>query len=223
VYNQFQDIVSQYKNDECQINVVFSDEAIKYLKDLPERSEKELTGEFKIKETRNNAGKVLYVLSVDKNSVKEGKHEDVDVEPHRFNFHSHPRAAYIKYGVKKAWPSLEDYLGVQHLGSNTIFHCVSTIEGLYIISFSAHWCNKIGEIDPHFIREHYDISHLNKETPSEYVNRINGIKCGESPIFHVQFFNWKNADRQFRVYYAKTGSGCISSEPTKRRYESLFS
>ena len=66
------------------------------------------------------------------NSLISGIEEEVDAVLNRYNFHTHPREAYIRNNVVKGWPSAQDYLGFIDLDGNTIFHSVITLEGVYI-------------------------------------------------------------------------------------------
>lgn len=178
---------------------------------------KEVTGELCVTKIRKGEkmGTFVYVIGLKEKSVEIGNHEDVDVSQTRYNFHTHPKSAYIKHSVEKAWPSLTDYLGFLKLGNNTIFHCVAALEGLYVLSFSAYWGNHLKNVDKEFIKRNYKLNHRLPYTPEEYANMMNKLypkKEIQHPIFEVQFFRWENASNVFRVYYSRNGKTCISTE-----------
>ena len=130
--------IEQFKSDEssCYIFATFSENAVNFLKQASKlgvvvgkdgkKSQRELSGELFVKDVKREDGKFVYIIDIDKNSVKAGEEENVDVEATRYNFHSHPHEAYVRHSVKKAWPSVTDYLGYHRLGENTIFHCVAS-------------------------------------------------------------------------------------------------
>lgn len=227
-------IVNQAKHllklkDDCHINIRFSQGSLKLLYSLTKKLkktkkeiQKEQSGEFLPANIVKEGDKYIYIIEVNEKSIESGENENVNVSPTRYNFHSHPEDAYIHHSVTIAWPSSTDYLGYLHLGKNTIFHCVVTLEGLYILSFSSYWGNRIDKIDKSFVGKHYDINHKAKYTPEEYVNKINNIRYKNYPIFDVQFITWEEAKTKIiTVYFSPHGKSCLDSQRTKEKYKKL--
>lgn len=225
--------IEQYKNDSksCYLYAKFSPRAIGFLKEASKlgitvgkngkESQKELTGELYVKDVSNTDSKFVYIIDIDKNSVESGEEENVDVSATRYNFHSHPHEAYVRHSVDKAWPSVTDFLGYHKLGENTIFHCVATIEGAYIMSFSPYWGSNLKKVDRKFIDKNFDIDHKEPLTPDEYVAKINSILYKKHPIFELKYFPWEKADTTFKVFFPQTGSSCLASEQIVEKYKKL--
>jgi hypothetical protein len=222
--------IEQYKNNgqSCYLFAKLSPRAIGFLKEAPKigisvegNSQKELTGELYVKDVIHENGKFIYIIDIDKNSIESGSQENVDVSATRYNFHSHPHEAYVRHSVEKAWPSVTDYLGYYKLGNNTIFHCVATLEGVYVLSFSPHWGSKLKKVSGKFIDKNFEIDHKEPYTPEEYVQKVNGILYKGHPIFEVKYFPWQNVDSVFKVFYAQTGSSCLPSEQIVEKYKKI--
>lgn len=225
--------IKQYKEGgkSCSLYAQLSPRALSFLRkaskigitmnDNGEKSQKELTGELFVNNVRKKGNKFVYIIDIDEGSVESGAEEDVDVAATRYNFHSHPHEAYVRHSVDKAWPSLTDYLGFLQLGINTIFHCVATLEGIYVMSFGPIWGNNLKKVSKNFIKKNYDIDHKDPYTPQQYVDKVNKIKYKDHPIYNVQFFTWKNASEVFRVSYAKIGMSCITTEKGSQVYKKI--
>lgn len=225
--------IQQYKDDgqSCYLFAKLSPRAIGFLQEASKigitvgkdgkKSQKELTGELYVKDVLQDNGKFVYVIDIDKSSVESGGEENVDVAATRYNFHSHPHEAYVRHSVDKAWPSVTDYLGYHKLGSNTIFHCVATLEGLYVMSFSPYWGSNLGKVSRKFIDQNFEIDHKEPLTPEQYVEKINGMVYKNHPIFDLKFFTWEKAGEPFKVFYAQTGSSCLPSEQIVEKYKIL--
>lgn len=218
-YNRIHDMIEQYRNSHsfCAIRIAMSPNAVNFLQKTTKKgftmngdgtkTQKELTGELTVKEVIKSNG-FTYVVDIMPDSVRSGSEEEVDVDATRYNFHSHPVSAYTRHNVENAWPSMTDYLGYLKLGERTIIHCVATIEGLYVLSFSKYWCDKTQEVDTSFVEKHYDIDHNLSLSPVEYVKKINRIHYDGHPIFVVHFFPWNKATQTFSVYFAKMDKVC---------------
>ena len=212
--------LTQYKKYDkiCSVRVRFDNNAILYLKQSSKSghtengdhsiTQKELGGKLHVIKISGTKDNPVFVIGIDGNSVKNGEEEGISLKVSRYNFHSHPEAAYIKHGVTKAWPSADDFVGYLKLGNRTIFHCVASMEGLYILSFSSEWVNKIKEIDENFVKNNFDIDRRTKETPYDFVKKIREIKYKGSPIFIVKYLNWDQAGSIFSVVYAKEKGFC---------------
>lgn len=215
-------VLQQYKQEGCSVYVQFDTSSIKFLKKASDMghtkngngkiTQKEITGQIKVVNVVKNDNKTVFVIGVDRNSIEHGVEEEVTVSPTRYNFHSHPRDAYVKYSVEKAWPSSTDYLGYLQLGRNTIFHTVATIEGLYIMSFSPYWVNNLMKIDKKFVSSTYNINHKENYTPFQYVEKVNKILYKKHPIYIIKFLPWGSASSIFSVNYSKDGMNCVADD-----------
>jgi hypothetical protein len=208
-------VLQQYKKKDCSVYTRFSSHALSFLKNCCTNgtNQKELGGALYIENIENDGGdKYVYVIGVDEDNIKTGNEESVDILPTRYNFHSHPRDAYIRHSVKNAWPSSTDYNGYYNLGNKTIFHCVTTLEGIYIISFGTYWVNNLKDISKKYIEDNYDIEHKEKYTPQEYVKKVNNLKYKGHSIYNVKFFDWNNSKTIFSVTYKKDGLNCFASD-----------
>lgn len=207
----------------CKLIARFSSRAIELLRKLPEKghtknkdgtmSQKELTGELVI----TGADSKGYVIGVNEGSVGSGEEEDVSVSIVRYNFHSHPKEAYLRHSVRKAWPSVIDFLGFAKLGKRTIFHAVITLEGIYILSFEEHWAQNPEKIPRSFIQKHFNIPHPVKQDEKDiekFLGTVNGITLEGHPIFNVFFLPWNKATSSFQVNFSGLGadSVCLISQ-----------
>ena len=205
----------QYGKNNCKIHARFTQKTLDYLKNLNNNSaHKELAGSLVVNKVVNEKGKDIFELSEDPRSVKSGIGEEVDAVWSRYNFHTHPKNAYINHGVKKGWPSSQDYVGFIELDNHTIFHTVVTLEGIYIISFSPKWKGNVKDIDRKYVLKHFDVDHRDKETFKEYVDLINRTTYKGSPLFVVKYMPWDKASKTFSVYYNKTGNSCLATDKT---------
>lgn len=213
--NRIKYVLEHAKEASCCLWGTFSEDALEFLRTAYLKGKKgkndqgEISGALYTEKTEVVDGKVLHIVDVEKKSVKVGGQEDSLVYPSMYNFHSHPENAYIKYSVEKAWPSMIDYLGYLQLGKDTIFHCVATKEGLYIISFGKHWVKNLKKVSKKFIEEKYSINYKSSITPHEYCEHINSINFEGYPIFKVQYFPW-NKEIVFKIDYSKSGMNCFS-------------
>lgn len=231
--NKIYDIISQYKNNKktCIINAKLSKNAINFLKsstklgitinDNGSSSQKELSGELFVKKVVKEKNKFIYIIDIDHDSVRSGGEENVNVYPTRYNFHSHPHEAYVRHSVKSAYPSMTDYLGYLKLGINTIFHCVATIEGIYVLSFSDFWGPRLKNISKNFIKKNYQIKHDSFSTPQKYVEHVNNILYKKHKIFHVEFLSWDKADSILTIYYSKIMNTCMPSEKIINNFKQI--
>lgn len=211
-----------YKNksdSKCNIYARFTTDAINYLKKINEQdtSDIEVSGSLLVKKVSDVNGRLVYELYSDPKSVMNGEKETVDAVWSRYNFHTHPKKAYANHGVKKGWPSSQDYVGFLDLNNHTIFHTVVTIEGLYIISISPEWKGNTEKINRKFILKKYDISHKSEHTFQQYVDTINSIKYKHKKnlgtrIFNVKFIPWDKATDIFPVFYEKTDNSCLATD-----------
>ena len=206
-------ILQQFENKRhCQMHFKLSNDSIKYLKKSPYISDHEYTSELYVYKIDKVGKKIIFFIDINKDTIKKGQCESVNISASKYNFHCHPKEAYVRYGVQKAWPSNSDYKGLLIL-KITILHFVATIEGLYIISFTKDWCNNINKIDKKFVEDNYKVDQHSNITPEEYVKKINKIEYEGKPIFNVIFKKWhymenmKNTDETISIKYYKEKCG----------------
>jgi hypothetical protein len=187
-------------------------------------TQKEVSGGFKIVNTKEFKNLPVFILGLDSSLMSYDQEEEAKIVNSLYNFHTHPKKAYINHQVKFGWPSANDYsaylLSVRE--NNTIFHLVASIEGIYIISLNDYWAIHFDELDVQykFISDNYD---LRKETNNLklYLKIINQIKYGDYPIFKVQFSNW-NSSKIFEVCYPHWNGNCFYSEKTLSLYQKFY-
>jgi len=241
VLNKVYYAIKEYKENKgyCTMVVRLTPEAVEFLKQMSHQghtknkngkiSQKELTGDLYIKnvDTDNDImrefvndenGNFVYNIDVKKNTIQSGEEENIDVPMTRYNFHSHPKEAYIRHSVKLAWPSVTDFLGFFHLGNNTIFHCVVTLEGIYIIFFGSYWVRHLNDDKKgikKFIKENLDYSKKRTDvlSPYEYCKEVNNKRYTGHNIFHVKYIPWEYADTTtFKVIFSQNGQGCMTTQ-----------
>jgi hypothetical protein len=230
IKNEIIYVIKQYNKNQsnnCSLHVKFTTNTIEKLKKLTDQgqsknkdgtiSQKELVGSlcvFKISKINN---KIVYIVKI--NKITPGIEEEVTIAPSRYNFHSHPKEAYIRHSVKNGWPSYHDYQGFLKL-KQTIFHCVSTIEGMYIISLNKYWKTKTSKIHNSFIKKWYDIDHEEKITYKQYINIVNKIKYkgNKIPLFEVQYIPWSKGSHIITISYNKIGDSCLATDESFKTY-----
>lgn len=233
IKNKLQYILSQFqKNNGCELWSRLSDRALNFLKEAShlgiviekngDKSQREISGELFVKGIDKDVNRFIYIIDIDKSSVESGEEENVNVKGTRYNFHSHPKEAYIRHSVHNAWPSVTDYMGYLQLGANTIFHCVATLEGLYIISFSKYWGERLKEVSKKFVDKNFEIDHKEPMTPKQYVEAINSILYKGYPIYEVKYFGWKEAGQIFKVSFSRTGKTCLATEKCVQNYKKIY-
>lgn len=221
----------------CTLKAYLSDESIYYLYKITQIgstlnengsiTQKEIAGKLKAGEVNND---LSFSLNVDRDSIKTGDEETVEIIKGLYNFHSHPQQAYERNDVKLGWPSAQDYVGYINasLVYDTILHIVSSIEGFYVISLSEFWVNNKNQLNKsiiEFIGEKYNICYKNatEKTVSWYIKEVNNISYNDyPPIFLVQFFSWNDAKKVFEVPFRKSGTNCFCRESTVIKYNQLY-
>lgn len=217
---KIQAILHNTKASSCTMKVRLTKNAVDQLKNLCYSHEKELTGELYVKDVDHN---LVYIVDILDGSISSGEHEAVDVEAVRFNFHSHPHAAYVSNRVANAWPSGTDYIGMTILGTDTIFHLVTTKEGLYVISFAEGSSGILNKITSEFIETYLNIDLDRKLQPKEVVKMVNNVKYDNQQVFQLQFLPWKKVTTPFEIAYAQTDGVCIVSQDGAEKHKKMFS
>lgn len=213
----------------CETVFRFATSAVAMIRELPHRghlhgSQRELAGRILHTHSVKTPAGVVHILDVDGDPI-HGDVEEVKVPRTRYSYHSHPHEAYERNRVTVAWPSMSDYMGYLYFGTNTIFHCVCAKEGLYIISFSEYWVDKLRYVNRDLIKRMYKISQKMDLTPEEYVSYVNSILHPPPPtssfdalhpVFVVQFIRWEDAAKPFTIQYLKEHDNCFLSDSARR-------
>ena len=242
-YKISQNLISQYKSSEvvsCQVKITIPITTVKYLKKLVYESKNKIekSGELYLDGLLYNSNEVIFNLKIDKKTVTKGNQKEADMVMSTYNFHTHPKAAYTYYNCDLGWPSLDDYLTYLYtlINFGTIFHIISTLEGLYVISISKSNVHKIFNIDykkfdtelEPLIQKCYQLDKNNVKLPEgthvdgfgniksgeDYSRYANQIKCGKyNNLFSVNFSSWDNLSNPnlltfFKIHYPKKDGNC---------------
>ena len=219
--NKLRYVLKQTHESKCTIYARLTPRAVKFLRQLnkpsaslknKELAGKELAGSLYVSNVKNSNGKIVFELTEDLKSIKAGLAEEVDAVWSRYNFHTHPKIAYINHGVTNGWPSSQDYVGMIMLDNHTICHTVVTLEGVYIISFSPEYNGDVRKIDKNKILDDFDIDHKDDITCYQYTKIINNKKYNGKRLFIVKYMKWNNASQIFPVMYKKTEGMCLSTD-----------
>ncbi len=219
------------QNTLCRATAKFSATATKKLRTLTETgrsknndgkiTQKEMAGAL----TLTKIGNKKYVITLDGNRRLTGKEEEVRVARSRFNYHSHPREAYVRHGVDIGWPSGSDFEAfiAAFKDYGTQFHCVATLEGLYVLTITPFWLKNSRDINVKSVKKTYEVKYPAKnENPKNYPNTgrefvvfVNKIKYKNiRPLFKVLFINWKETERgkAFSFYFLPKQRSCLISK-----------
>ena len=222
LFNECIDLVMCSKKKENLMYIKIEKNSINMLKNTPfskctlnvnkSCTQKEMAGALNVLNV-NDRG--IYTIGIDKNSVIYGTEEGVKIVNGKYNFHSHPKEAYIKYEVEDGIPSAQDYIGYMSsvYSNNSRCHFVAAIEGLYIISISKDFTlysdikniieDKLGKNKLYeFIKKKYNENKIKYNRVSDYVKIINKIKYNNRRIFKVKFYKWNYlANTNIKIYY----------------------
>ena len=220
--NKINDILFHGNFKYCKILLKLENKTINKLKLLCEETDlfgtqKEQAGNMVAIQRKNNK---YYNIEINDKSVIKGTDTGVDIVSGLYNFHSHPRNAYKIYNVKLGWPSAQDYIGffISIKEDSTIFHIVSTLEGIYIISLSKDWIlkqNFFSEEILDFIEKKYNFCYKEGNTIKWYLDKVNNIKYKDSIIFTIKYLQWEKANTIFSITYSKLYNNCFTCDKTK--------
>lgn len=220
VYNIVEDW-SNIKESNCETVYCISEDSIRelrklcFIKPTPNNKDSGMT-------QKEHAG-ALYVsgkngdvnvLDINPDKWIEGEEQGVPIVEALYNFHSHPKEAYITNKVNKAWPSAQDYIGflLAVLEDNTILHIVVAIEGIYIISLSKYYAGNKDKLSPDvasFINSHFNYCGKLDESIKWFIKNINTVKYKGHPLFITEFIPWEEASKDFTIYHCKTSGKCL--------------
>lgn len=220
--NECIDLVLCSKKKENSMYIKLEKNSIDILKNTPfskctlnvnkSCTQKEMAGALNVVSV-NESG--IYIIGIDRKSVIYGTEEGVKIVNGKYNFHSHPEEAYIKYKVKDGIPSAQDYIGyiTSVYKNNSRCHFVAAIEGVYIISMSKDFIfhSDIKNIIDgkkskpklfKFIKTKYSENRIKYTKVSEYIKIINAIKYSGRSIFEVKFYRWNYlGEKHIKIYY----------------------
>jgi len=207
--------LKEYQNPSksCKLKCKFSPECTKYLKNICNK-QFEMGGELYISKMEKDT----CIIDVEKNNIVNGTQDSIKIPKIRINFHSHPKAAYKTYNVKYAWPSKIDFQGFFNLRNDTIFHCVSTVEGIYIMYFNEYWNYNL-DIDDNIIGKIYNFDDHRDVDPKIVVNKMNNVKHKGYSIINVIFLDWENSLNIFELSFRKFQNSCPISQQMFSNYK----
>ena len=173
-----------------------------------------------------------YIIDINLlNGVLNGNNKNVGfpVESH-FNYHTHPLDSYVYFKTHKGWPSDKDYKVIiknflTPYGRQIYFSCISTIEGIYVISFNLTVVNSIPSFKEivKIIDKYYKKSkkvgsfkveniHYSNQDIQTYLQKLREIPNNKK-IFKVQLLSWYrllniNSPLFFDFEYPKLDGKC---------------
>lgn len=221
-------------DNSCKVKLRFSKNLIKHLKILSNIgstinkdnsiSQKEIAGSFVV----NKIDGSIFELEIDKNSIINGEEEGVKIVKSLYNFHTHPIEAYNRNMVNIGWPSGQDYFGyyLSMINNGTIVHFVIAVEGIYIISISNYWINRINNIKKDsikkFIKDQYNFKRKKGRDINWYIRTVNSTSYKGFPLFLVQFLDWEDISSEFEVCFKKEDGNCLPNEDTIKKIENIY-
>ena len=173
-----------------------------------------------------------YIIDINLlNGVLNGNNKNVGfpVESH-FNYHTHPLDSYVYFKTHKGWPSDKDYKVIiknflTPYGRQIYFSCISSIEGIYIISFNLELLKsdmsfkKITNIIEKYYKKSKkvksfkveNIQYFNKDI-QKYLQELKKIPSNKQ-LFSVKLLSWyslfkENSPIFFKFKYPKTRGSC---------------
>lgn len=202
--------LTQYFNNSksCELECRFSEQCLNYLKQICYTHNNEVGGEMYISKIENG---ICIIDVLFKNTIL-GSEDAVQIPKLRINYHSHPKKAYKTYGVKYGWPSATDFMGFFELRNNTIFHCVTSLEGIYIMYFNDFWNDKLNTIPDTFIKKYDFDKHTDDYGPDIVVKKMNRVKYKNHPVINVKLLKWEENNPDFKISFKKCQNSCSISQ-----------
>jgi hypothetical protein len=184
----------------CGMAVKLSNNTVKTLHKMvhgtnADSSQPEFSGQFNVSEIKILQGKSLYKLEID-GSHSTGDKNSVNGVDKCFTYHTHPQDEYRRINVTAAWPSDDDISTVFDIitESSGVLHVLAGLEGLYFMSISPTWANRLDEIKKNksklskIYQIPYPVKNTKEEivTPHEYITEVNK----RNAPFEIQFRLW---------------------------------
>jgi hypothetical protein len=218
----------------CELIARFSVRLLEYWKRLPYEGFKTEKSKTTQREMAGNLraqidGEGIHVIDVNMDSMIHGAETGVKIVDGLYNFHSHPQNAYKKYQVELGWPSGQDYIGflMAIIDDGTIFHCVITLEGIYVISLTREWATRVDELTKNatgdYIDKNYNMRWKSGDTIQWYLQTLHSLSYkGAGPLFRIEYIPWAEAQRTFSLKYGKLGGNCFTCERTRKMYKEIY-
>jgi hypothetical protein len=177
---------------------------------------------------------------LDENTVIIGKDFSVTLVPGFANWHSHPVQAYKVYKCFDGWPSADDYMVFLEASIFNVsrFHCVATVEGLYVISLSSEmskWASRttsraklprmeIFDKSETMFHVPHTTAHITKDKQHKrYRKYIRNLTYNDGktavPIFNLRYIYWRNQEllpiesRTMRIFFPRSYGQCSVTFP----------
>jgi hypothetical protein len=230
------------KNINCSSFIVFDKYTINYLHGYTKKykfsfentiEQREISGKFLLRPINDKTLKV----ELDENFSGVGGKEDVNAISTIASFHTHPLEAYQRYNVCIAWPSVDDLIAFFsiYLDGYGIFHVVSTLEGLYIVTISDEMLKKdINDLRKDyltiekFIKENYRFEYpvcdiKNKTSKNIWREKIEEYlaKTKNLPYFNIKFREWNDLKSPIEINYKRDNGNCLINDE-QIRFKQLY-
>lgn len=210
---------SQQEGEHCSILIEIAPETIEYLKfttkasvksDNTGRYQREVFGHLNVVSNKDEHGRIVYTLKVDKDSLVHGSAEKIsNITPYLYTFHSHPYEAYVRHKTQLGFPSASDYISMYTLYEfKAIMHFVAALEGLYVISVNTNskMLKKSKDKIVEFIKKHYNLEKKSVVDIGEYIDMVNS-----HGLFKLELIPWDECStRKIEVMFGKSTDGnCV--------------
>ena len=195
-----------YRTSSCTLNMIFNKSFAKWLKRLSLSAsslnedgtvtQKEVSSSFFLDNPKEDKdGQIIWEIVRDiKGNKNIGQEESVWIDEARYNFHTHPREAYLSHKVKVGYPSAQDYITFVKMAvydkNKTIFHCVITVEGIYTISIAEFGVANFTKLQEFILKD-------NGVGITQFINKNLDINKDEVQN-NIQT---KQADKKVGIYY----------------------
>lgn len=210
-------------------------------------TQKEVGGAFKLESPKYINDIFVWQVKKENSKIVYGSEESVNGIDSRYNFHSHPREAYIRHKVSVGFPSGPDFVAflLNVFKNNCVFHSVVTIEGIYIIYINSFWSsynmkelynlinnnlnyvyNDVQQITAYGnMNLNFDIT-IPDDFMSKYCSAINRLVIfpGYPPVFGCNYFTWEEIEKGkiISVSYPVLASTCFAPETDIEIFNKLY-
>ena len=198
----------------CECLSTFPITTVNYLESLVYDNKFEVSGELNLVKSHdtifnkynkrcNCIKKIFYnVYNITTSNVSDGNSDNAKMVESRFNFHVHPESAYKMFNCELGWPSKDDYITFLQtfLKYDTAFHCVISVEGIYVISVNANMVSTIYGLKDGDSRDLFD------KNVDKYINidktgytsskgyEMNGINIVDGHTYELAINNFEFPD-----------------------------
>ena len=207
-------LLGEYRSSDktvCKGCATFNKQSLREIREsILDPTSGEISGKLDIVSTVDEINKPCFEVAL-KGKVQKGESVEADTVESRYNYHTHPVGAYKIYNCELGWPSKDDYIifvcSCLKSAVPTMFHCVFTVEGVYILSIPKDSVNELNK----FMGKDLD------EKVDEYINRYLevdklGFKCSEGiekkgyPTIrcsktYIDYLNLRQKKHPFKIKY----------------------